>query len=226
VLTLARPARDAEARRIRTWIWGRLPRVPIDLAFPGIEAVNVTIHRTFDRVTGYSVDANEVLCICAIERFIRASRIIEIGTYDGNTALNLAANSDEGGTVVTVDLPAAIRNAEARSGTTRSDKIRPVGGQFVNSSYASAITQVYADSKELNWSELGGSFDLVFIDGNHDFDYVSADTENALRYLNPGGVVIWHDYGAFRDVSHVVDQVAVTRTVYAVRGTRLAVMRA
>ena len=38
-----------------------------------------------------------------IAKIVRARNVLEIGTWDGNTALNLAANTE--GNVVTLDLP-------------------------------------------------------------------------------------------------------------------------
>ena len=37
------------------------------------------------------------------------------------------------------------------------------------------------------------SFDLVFIDGDHDEAQVARDIKNALAVLNPGGVIVLHD---------------------------------
>ena len=49
-------------------------------------------------------------------------------------------------------------------------------------------------------------FGLVFVDGCHAYDFVHQDTANALRYLRPGGLIVWHDYGMLKDVSRVVDE--------------------
>ena len=40
---------------------------------------------------------------------------------------------------------------------------------------------------------LGGLFDVVFIDGAHDYESVRHDTREALRLVAPGGTVAWHD---------------------------------
>lgn len=200
----------------------------IDAAFPGIEGADVRIYRAFDRIAGCSVDVYEIFCICAIERFIRASRVLEIGTYDGNTTLNLAANVERDGRVVTVDLPIDVNGVPIGAVTDESANLKPrrTGEQYEGTTQANAITQVFADSTKLDWTQLDGPFDLVFIDGCHDLQCVRMDTENALGQLAPDGVLIWHDYGAIREVSRVVDDLAVRRPVHALRGTRLAVMRA
>ena len=36
-------------------------------------------------------------------------------------------------------------------------------------------------------------FDIVFIDGNHDYEYVKRDIDNSLRHLRPHGTIICHD---------------------------------
>ena len=38
-----------------------------------------------------------------------------------------------------------------------------------------------------------GSYDLIFIDANHSYEYVKKDFENYIKLLNPGGVVALHD---------------------------------
>lgn len=66
-------------------------------------------------------------------------------------------------------------------------------------------------------------FDLVFIDGCHHYEYVKKDTQNAIKYLKSGGMIIWHDYGMVRHVSKVVDETAKRLKINAIQGTRLAV---
>jgi hypothetical protein len=36
-------------------------------------------------------------------------------------------------------------------------------------------------------------FDVIFIDGLHEYQQVSRDFENSLKYLNDGGIIIFHD---------------------------------
>jgi predicted O-methyltransferase YrrM len=91
---------------------------------------------------------------------------------------------------------------------------------------SSRIRQVYADSGKMDWSALGGPFELIFIDGCHSEEYVRSDTDNALRQLTAGGVIVWHDYGMIPAVSRVVDELAGRRADIRLRvaqGTRLAV---
>jgi predicted O-methyltransferase YrrM len=220
------PFKDLEAYRISTWRHGRIPRVHIAQIFPGIETVSVNLVNLYQRKIGLSMDAAEVMALCAIEKFIGATNVLEIGTYDGNTTLNLAANLPTDGRVTTIDLPQNwdrqfVYNVPGNYWNV-TDRNR-IGIQFQGTQYESQIRQVLGDSAAVDWRELTPPFDLIFIDGCHYRDYVSADTDNALRNLRPGGVIVWHDYGDIKDVSRVVDETASKITVHIVRGTRLAV---
>ena len=63
---------------------------------------------------------------------------------------------------------------------------------------------------------------MAFIDGCHAYEYVRKDTENALRAVRKGGVVMWHDYGMIKEVSRAVDEFARQLDVKVIRGTRIA----
>lgn len=218
--------KDMEGYRISTWRHGQLPRVYLTQVFPGIEHVRVDLINLYKRKIGLSLDAAELMVLCSIERFIGAKTVLEIGTYDGNTALNLAANVVSDGTVITVDLPpdwdkqfvydvpAKYWNVTDREG---------IGIQYRNTPFESRIRQVLGDSAEVDWQALNPPFDLIFIDGCHYFDYVKTDTESALKNLTPGGIIVWHDYGQIKDVSRVVDETSRRIKTYAIRGTRFAV---
>lgn len=213
------------------WFTGTLPRVPLTEILPGVQEVEVILPRTFDRKSGTSVSTEEACHLGAIAKCRNAGKALEIGTYDGNTALLLAANLTAIGDVVTVDLPPdfdvnkkdLLTYSDGELNLTARDQL---GRQYQGHRYAARIRQIYGDSAKLDWSALGGPFDLVFIDGCHSEAYVRSDTRNAMNHLAPGGVIVWHDYGMIAEVSKVVDQVArenLTMRVYAIEGTRLAI---
>jgi predicted O-methyltransferase YrrM len=221
--------RDPDAYQVvGSWTFGRASRVALIDAFPDIQSVDVNILRGFDRSVDTSPSPHEILALSAITRFSGAKRILEIGTSDGNTTLNLAANSPPDAVITTVDLPSdwsghlALRVPPAMVNFTGGPR---AGAQFRNTRYASKINQVYGDSAAIDWSDLGGPFDLIFIDGNHYYDYVKSDTKKALGCLLAGGLIVWHDYGMIEDVSRAVDEIKSEVRVLAIRGTSLAVGR-
>lgn len=208
--------------------FGRAPRVALVDAFPGIAAVDVCILRAFDRSLETSLSPHEALALAAIGKFTSPRRVLEIGTFDGNTTLNLAANSPPDAVITTVDLPPNWTGALTYHVPDVLDNFTgpaSAAAQFRDTAYATKIRQVYGDSAAIDWTGLGGPFDLIFIDGSHYYDYVKSDTRNAFGCLAGDGCVVWHDYGMIEDVSRAVDEVASTVRVVAIRGTRLAVGR-
>lgn len=182
------------------------------------------IRKPESRTIGWSLDLPELVHLLAIIRFTNASRILEIGTFDGFTALNIAANIKAGGEVATLDLPP---DRQERSLDSISNACNPgiVGSKFRGEKEARGIRQVFGDSTATDWGEFGSPFDLVFIDGCHEYPYVKSDSMNAVKHTRPGGTVIWHDYGQFVDVSRAIDEIAHDHKVVAIAGTRLAVCR-
>ena len=217
---------DPHVRQSHSWIWGNLPRHELKQVFPGIEKTEVRILEAYDRALGMTLNIEEVASLLAIVKFSGAQKIFEIGTFDGGTALNLAANTSAETQITTLDLPpdwdgefTADTPKELRNLTNR----KTVGQRFVNTPQQKKITQVFGDSSAIDWAQLPVPFDIVFIDGCHSYRYVAKDTENALKYVGPGGLILWHDYGYVKDVSDVVDQTASEIKVSAIAGTRLAV---
>ena len=217
------------------WFSGQLPRLQLNKVFPGIEGAEIVLPRAFDRKSAASITASinleEACNLAAIAKWTKPRTVLEIGTSDGNTALLLASNLDQGGQVVTVDLPPDFDMAKQSSlgfpdGELNLTPRDQLARQYQGHPVSARIRQVYGDSATLDWNSLGGPFDLAFIDGCHTEEYVRSDSENALRQLAPGGIIVWHDYGMITDVSKVVDQFASqtqAMKVYAIEGTRLAV---
>jgi predicted O-methyltransferase YrrM/organic radical activating enzyme len=53
---------------------------------------------------------------------------------------------------------------------------------------------------------LSGPFDVVFIDGNHSYEYVLGDALNCWRLLAPGGSIVFHDYDCVEETTQAVNQ--------------------
>ena len=221
----AAKAPDAEFRRVIRWSFGRLEREPLNAVFPGIEHTDVRVARSYDREPLLSMTPAEVLAVGAMVRFLQPERLLEIGTFEGNTTVNLAANAPSTAQVFTLDLPPGWNRRYALDipGIHDNAGVRNhTGRQFLDSSYANRITQLWGDSAEFDWEE-HGPYDFILIDGCHSYRYVVSDTRNALRVLRPGGTIVWHDYGMLEDVSRAVDECSRQTSVRAIQGTRLAV---
>lgn len=218
--------KDPEAYRIGSWSYGKIKRVPLKDIFHGIEDTDITLTRTYNRNVDTSIDINEIVALSAIIKFVNAHKMIEVGTYDGNTALNFSANLPDDGIITTIDLPPdgnAKLSMDVPATFVNVSNKRTVELQYKDSKYARKIRQVYGDSARLDWESFGRDYDVVFVDGCHFYDYVKMDTENAFKVLKPDGLIIWHDYGMIEDVSKVVDEMSGFIEIRVISGTRLAV---
>jgi predicted O-methyltransferase YrrM len=220
--------RDAMTQQTCYWWHGSLEREPLRRMFPGAKAVELAILNAEKPDPVWSVTLYELNCLLIAQRAIRAKRVLEVGTYDGNTTLNMAANLPSDGVLVTIDLPP--QEAEPELAFAVDPKLRNVAGrhvvgaEFRDRPEKRLIKQVLGDSAKLDWRALGGPFDLAFIDGCHAYDYVKSDTNNVLSVMRPGGVVMWHDYTSMEDVARAVDEFKGRfKTLAALQGTRLAV---
>jgi Methyltransferase domain len=162
-----------------------------------------------------------------------SSIVVEIGTFDGRTTLNLAINA-AAASVFTLDLPPDERAAFALAPGERQyvDKPQP-GARFracdpAWRAAARRITQLLGDSATFDWAPYAGRAGLVFVDGSHAYEYVRKDSETAMQLVVPGGSVLWHDYGRWEGVTRALDELETERRLGLrhIAGTSLVTWRA
>jgi len=159
--------------------------------------------------------------------------MVEIGTFDGRTTLNLALNAPPHLNVFTLDLPPAVAPRFDLAPGERTYVEKPRSGRRFREAppewtqATSRITQLMGDSAAFDWSPHFGRAGLVFVDGSHAYDYVMADSDTAFRLVADKGMVIWHDYGVWEGVTRALEQIESSRHLGLrhVRGTSLVVWR-
>ena len=140
------------------------------------------------------------------------TNLFEIGTFDGRTTLNLALNSPAQCTIYTLDLPPDHETMFSLAEGERHmvDKPKPgsryEGHRVTYPAVVGKIHQLLGDSAAFDYTPYENSCSLVFVDGSHNYDYVMSDTRAAMEMTNVGGVVIWHDYGVWEDVTRALDE--------------------
>jgi predicted O-methyltransferase YrrM len=188
--------KETVRRLSQTWsaadFRNRLPSRRLEELVAG-NAVGVTIPDLYS-VHG-SLPPYEKLILASLVSMRQPRNIIEIGTFDGATALLLAANCPDA-TIYTLDLP---EEAPEHSGpVTEVDSSliinRKVGHVYHDTPEAARIVQLFGDSMTFDFASLGVTFDFAFIDGAHTYEYVSSDTERLHPLLGESACVIWDDY--------------------------------
>jgi predicted O-methyltransferase YrrM len=180
--------------------------------------------------TDGNVTLLELLVIARLVAAVKPKVVFEIGTFDGRTTLNIAANT--GGEVFTLDLPAADLESTKLpidpSDASYIDKSIS-GARFLERPERRRINQLFGDSANFDFTRWHGGVDFIFVDGAHSREYVLNDTNHALRLLRQsGGIILWHDYdAAFDGVTTALHQIAKRGIpLRRIEGTSLAILMA
>jgi predicted O-methyltransferase YrrM len=148
----------------------------------------------------------------ALWELARGKRVLEIGSYMGLSTICLAQTAlhvhaidphDGRGTFVPQPTEEAMRLNLARYGVT--DKVTIDKGAL---SEDEPDWFAYRETADGGFSRDAPQFDLIFIDGAHDYESVARDIRCTLPYLAPGGLLAFHDYHTRQDpgVTQAVDE--------------------
>ncbi len=142
---------------------------------------------------GHLTNNNALIFLCCLAK-AGFSPVLEFGTFTGRTAYNLALNAP--GKIYTVDIGG---NVDAGSNVAGIDYVKYTPGELFldDPSVNSKIELILGDSRALDFSRFHGAMGMVIVDGGHSYEVAKADTENALRMVRSGGIVVWDDYGDF-----------------------------
>ncbi len=110
---------------------------------------------------------------------------MEIGINQGGTAQNMCRNNP-GKTIYGVDyLQGCTMHPSQKSE-------QPTGETVARLCRSEPNFVLYLEN---SWNlKLPDNIDMVFIDADHTYQGVKADTENILRQVRRGTVIFWHDY--------------------------------
>jgi hypothetical protein len=156
--------------------WGRLKLPVIEAEKLAPEAGSVQFPVCYPLFAGEDAPLADLLFLLNLAKGRQAKRILEVGTFRARTTCALHLNCPEAA-IVSYDI------------------------QVLDSAYRRALLK--APNVQLRHASFAGSaadlrreplFDLIFVDGSHEFEHVVADSRLALELLAPGGIIVWHDY--------------------------------
>jgi predicted O-methyltransferase YrrM len=113
-------------------------------------------------------------------------KYLEIGSYEGNSALYVSTNFLNSN-VTCVDLWQDVEEYKGKD-------FNIIEKNFdLNLKGLSNINKIKSTSDDF-FIKNTIMYDFIYIDGNHKFDYVLRDCENAWRFLNDDGFLVCDDY--------------------------------
>lgn len=141
----------------------------------------------------------ELLIISSLIASKSPLNLLEIGTFDGNTTLQMALNSPAKAIVHTIDL--GNGQIDTQLPMWKEDlkyvvDAKKISRKFINSPVQGKVIQHFGDSTSYDFSKFTqqGKIDFCFIDGGHSYECVKCDTEKILSILGEKGTVLWHDF--------------------------------
>lgn len=145
----------------------------------------------------------------ALRRWSFNKDVLELGAFEGLSTCNIAATCKS---LVTVD-------AFDGRGTPTPGDTEQAFWQNINSVERNGQVQVFKGLFADILPGLDRKFDLIFIDGSHDYHSVMEDMTLAVPHLREEGVLVFHDYcseqpGVVQAVNELIEEGAraVTQT--------------
>jgi len=189
----------------------RVPQRKVAEIFPEVDFTHCP-QLVFPMSRDLGLSTEELAVLCSVVRHRRAERVIEFGTAEGRTAVNLALHIPEKGDIITLDL-------------------RPIPGQnevgyfYWDHPAKAKITQVFCSVTEWDSRAFRASADLVFADACDLMPGLGAELFQAITVVKPGGVIFRHDYGSSVGTTFFWNWVSDRLPVFHVAGTTLVCLR-
>lgn len=156
------------------------PVIEIDEIFPDFSE---TLH-CFSFLGGGSLPTDIALLKLLCNRFEKCT-YFEIGTWRGESVVNVAENAE-------ICYTLNLAKTEMLS-LGLDEKYADLHGFF--SKEKKNIIHLEGNSLNYDFKGLKQKFDVIFIDGAHDYKHVKNDTEKIFKHLiHEKSIVVWHDY--------------------------------
>lgn len=174
-----------------------------------------TIHFKCLKYVSGNISLTELFTIVMTVSLFRPKHIMEFGTFNGRTTLNMAINC-KNAIITTVDLP---RNKKHRTKFPLEDRGNQRGldesGYVGNKGklwkgqdpeIVTRIKQIWEDSAKIKFSRYKDEIDFLFIDASHTYENCKNDSYNAHTMIKPNGIVFWHDYNGWPGVTEALNE--------------------
>ncbi|MBT3547763.1 MAG: class I SAM-dependent methyltransferase [Flavobacterium sp.] len=127
----------------------------------------------------------DIILLKSLAKQIPDCSYFEIGTWRGESVINVAETAKE---CYTLNLSKEDILAEGLS-----NKYSDLHG--VLSKEKGNIEHIFGNTMTYDFGALNKRFDLIFIDGNHKYNFVKNDTQKVFKHLtHKDSIVVWHDY--------------------------------
>jgi predicted O-methyltransferase YrrM len=175
----------------------------------------VTINFKCLKYVSGNISMTELFYIVMTISLFKPKHIMEFGTYNGRTTLNMAINYEDA-TITTVDLPRNKKNRtkfplEDKGNLRELDETGYVGnkdklwkGQHPD--VINRIKLIWEDTARLQFNKYENKVNFLFIDASHSYENCRNDSYNAHQMMAPHGIIYWHDYAGWPGVTEALNE--------------------
>jgi predicted O-methyltransferase YrrM len=138
--------------------------------------------------TEFSSESQVGVFIGQLIKMSKYRTAIEIGVFKGESSIKIIESLPNGGQYVGIDI-GDYRDAEA-------EKVMQQGGKSIEFIINDSLSELPKLPK--------AHFDLIFVDGNHTWDYILKEFKIVETLVARGGVIVYHDSIKIDDVAQLV----------------------
>lgn len=138
--------------------------------------------------TEFSSESEVGVFIGQLIKMSKYRTALEIGVFKGESSIKIIEALPNGGQYVGIDI-GDYRDAEA-------EKAMQQGGKSIEFIINDSLSELPKLQK--------AHFDLIFVDGNHTWDYILKEFKIVETLVARGGVIVYHDSIKIDDVAQLV----------------------
>lgn len=158
----------------------------------------IVVPSNYPLFAGEDAPLSDMLFLLNLAGGRKPRRILEVGTYRARTTYALHLNCPQA-SIVSYDIQ--VLDSPYRSALLTSPNV-----QLRHASFSGSADALRSESQ----------FGLIFVDGSHRIEHVLEDSRLALELVEPGGIIVWHDY---RHNDYNTDELRVPEALKIIRKT-------
>jgi hypothetical protein len=189
----------------------QVPQIAVQELFPDIDFTR-SPELLFPFPRDLSVYPHELMMLARVVGHYQPKLVVEFGTAEGRTTLNIALHLPPDGEVVTLDFPPIPGKNE-------------VGYFYWNQPQKAKIKQIFSGVGTWDSTPYRASADIVFCDACDQPAGLAAETLQAFNVVKPGGIIFRHDYGSAQGPTLFWNELSKELPVRHLEGTTLLCLR-
>jgi len=159
------------------------------------------------------ISTQELNILNKVVEHFRPKKVVEFGTAEGRTAVNIAMQLPPDGEIITLDFPPVPGKND-------------IGYFYWEQPVKSKIKQVFCGVGTWDSNPHRASADVVFCDACDLMPGIAAEVYQAFSVVKPGGVIFRHDYGSVKGTTIFWNWLARELPVWSIQDTTLLCLRA